>query len=124
MPCAVKDQELLKDEKWAKAFGVPEKDGAIDSSAKIGNTELSWSQVNQNYCIFGNNVLALSLAPTKILAGSQDMKDALKASQDQFMSESGCSDDANICQTVSNIASKGQGYQGAFYALYGSLLNL
>jgi len=44
-------------------------------------------------------------------------------SQKEFRSDNNC-DTNSLCQTVSNIADKGKGYQGAFYSLYGSLLNL
>ncbi len=107
VPCAINNQELLKDDKRAKAFGVPEKSGGgVDSSAKIGNSDVSWSQVNQQYCMYGNNVLELSLIKDKVQPGSDDMRKALKDSQDHFLSSKGCSTDASLCQTVSNIAQK------------------
>lgn len=119
LPCAVKNQKLLKDDERATAFGV------TDENAAVGNTDVTWSQINQNYCIFGNNVLAFSKAPEKIEPGSDEFKKALNESQDAFRSENNCDNDAlGLCQTISNIADKGKGYQGAFYSLYGSLLNL
>lgn len=121
----MKNQKLLKDDEWASAFGVPKgEDGSVDSSAKIGNSNVSWSEINKDYCMFGNNILSFSSAGDKIEPGSDSLKQALKDSQDNFLSGKGCSSDASLCQTISNIAQKGKGYQGAFYALYGSLLNL
>lgn len=52
MPCAVTNQKVLEGTGWAAVFGIS------DTKKPIGNTEVTRSQINPNYCMFGNNILS------------------------------------------------------------------
>lgn len=41
LPCAVKNQKLLKGDERAEAFGVPKNGGAADQNANVGNTDVT-----------------------------------------------------------------------------------
>lgn len=120
LPCAVKNQKLLRGDEWASAYGV------TTTGRQVGNTDVTWDNINQNYCMFGNNVLSFSIVQDsdKIISGSPELKRLLDESQEDFLDKNNCNDAFNQCQNISSIVQKSKGYQGAFYTLYGSLLNL
>jgi|GEM_PF-1085393 len=62
LPCAVQNQKMLRGDDWGAVFGV------TATGKNIGNTDVKWpDQINQKYCIFGNDVMSKTYSDGKLI---------------------------------------------------------